>query len=275
MSVMRPIKAYVSTPRGQIHYRHLTEDASAPALVLLHWTPGCGRMYEAIMPAFAARGYSVYAPDHMGMGRSDAREGDWSIAEFADAMSAALRALRLERVLLVAGHMSAAVGTELILRSPGLVEKVVLDGCPAWTAEERAALLARLHVPKPAIKPDGSHKTLPWDRAVFALKEWNRRFEATDETAIDVYLMAIDYLEMKFNSPASAICRFDLRARLPALDLPILVLTAQEEGLRPQHEVVMGIIRDAREHCFPGEHPLVAAGRGEEYVDVIDGFFRS
>jgi len=64
------------------------------------------------------------------------REGDWSIADFADAMSAALRALRLERVLLVAVVIvPAGLGPRPLVRA--------LGACSSHVASIAALLAGR------------------------------------------------------------------------------------------------------------------------------------
>jgi pimeloyl-ACP methyl ester carboxylesterase len=243
-------------------------------LVLLHWSPGCGRMFEPFIPTFVERGYSVYAPDVMGMGRSDERPSDWRIEDMAENMGEALDALGLNDVYLVAGHLTGMVGTELMLQKPGRVKKLALDGAPAWTDEERHKLLSSVSTDAPTVQEDGSHKTYPWDRAIFSLQTWNKSFELNNDTLPDVYLMAIDCLEQRFGSPADAIGQYDIRPRLPLLDLPVLALTADRELLRSQHDGAVALIKDCKEHCFPGDHPLMSPDRADEYVSVIDDFFR-
>ncbi len=226
------------------------------------------------MPTFVKRGYNVYAPDLMGMGRSDQRPSDWRMEDMAENMGGALDALGLKDIFLVAGHLTAMVGTELMLHAPGLVKKVVLDGAPAWSDEEREKLLKSVSSAKPTVKEDESYKTYPCDRALFALQAWDKSFELSDDTLPDVYLMAIDILEQRFGSPAGAIGQYNLRSRLPLLDLPVLLLTADRELLRAQHDVAVELTKNSEEHCFSGDHPLMSPDRAEEYVGVIDAFFR-
>ncbi len=274
LSLSRLRKGYADTRAGQIHYRYMSAGDQAPPLVLLHWSPGCGRMFEPFMPSFVERGYSVYAPDVMGMGRSDQRPGDWRMEDMAANMAEALAALGLQDIFLVAGHLTAMVGTELMLQAPGLVKKVVLDGLPAWTEDELKKLLSSVSAGKPTVQEDGSHKTYPWDRAIFALQTWNKSFELTNDSLPDVYLMAIDCLEQRFGSPVGAIGQYDIRPRLPLLDLPVLALTADRELLRSQHDGGVALIKDCQEHCFAGDHPLMSPDRADEYVSVIDDFFQ-
>ena len=74
-------RSYVDTTFGQIH---VTEQGAGPAVLLMHWVPLSGRMYEAELPYFAKAGRRAIAVDLMGFGRSDRREGVWSVEQHAD-----------------------------------------------------------------------------------------------------------------------------------------------------------------------------------------------
>jgi hypothetical protein len=52
----------------------------------------------------------------------------------------------------------------------------------------------------------------------------------------------------------------------------VLALTAEREALRPGHARAVGLLRDVREHCFAGSHPLLNPARADEYVGVIADF---
>jgi haloalkane dehalogenase len=57
-------------PPLRIHY--LDEgDPSAPPVLLLHGEPSWSYLYRHMIPALAARGHRVLAPDLIGFGRSD------------------------------------------------------------------------------------------------------------------------------------------------------------------------------------------------------------
>ncbi len=266
-------KGYADTPRGQLHYRQAGPE-TGPVLILMPWVPGSSRQYRFVLPGFAACGYRALALDLMGFGRSDRRAGTWEIADFAENVRHALAFLGIDRAFVLGGHFSAAVACQLALDDAGFVPKLILDGSPVWDEAGRAETLKRVSVPRPKIAPDGRHKLFPWERAVAAMKDWNPAFEVTDETLYDVYEMIIDYLEMRFDMPAPAVLKYGMRDRLPALAVPVLAMAAENERLRPLHEVVLAGVSDCRGHVFPGSHPLLAEERAGEYVAVVDAFLR-
>lgn len=263
-------RAYCDTAAGQVHYRAC---GAGDALVLLHWVPASGRMYEHLMPQFAACGHRVLAIDVYGYGRSDKRDAGWSIADYASNLGEVLRALDAWPAAVVGGHLSAAIATEFAIAEPEGLTRLVLDGSPAWTAEQRAQAFAAFAGLSPAITAHGSHKTYAWDMIERSLRLWDDRFEVTEATLPTLHAYLCDYLETGL-VPKRALGSYDMIARLPRLALPVLALTAETEPLRPTHATVLAQVRGVREHVFPGAHPLLDPARAQEYVGVIDAFLR-
>jgi pimeloyl-ACP methyl ester carboxylesterase len=266
MSVRR---RYVDTRAGQVHVRVAGE---GPAVVLLHWTPASGRMYEPVLAALAARGRRAMAPDLMGYGRSDPRPGDWTIADFAANVDEALGALDVTDAAVVGGHLSACVAVELALRRP--IAALVLDGCPLWSAEMRARMAQFVATAPPRVAADGSHRTLAWDRVLGFVREWRPGFVPGDGDLPWVHGLMIDWLETRGASSAYAMARYDLAERLPRLCVPTLFATADGDPLAPNHERARALVRGAGEHRFAHGHPLHDPARAEEYAAVIDAFLR-
>ncbi len=276
--VRTPKKGYADTSRGQVHYRFAAaEDIKgerAPALILMHWVPGTGRMYEHVLPLLARAGFDAYALDMMGFGRSDRRETFWTIGDYADNVCEVLDFLGKSQAFILGGHFSGAVACDLALRHGDRVSKLILDGSPCWDEAGRKQVLKYVTIPRPTLDPEGAYKTFPWDRAVAALQDWDSTFEVTEETLDDVYLMIIDYLEMRFDRPAKAVVDYDMGSRLEHLDLPVLALTSTGEKLYGLHEIVMTRVPKCAEHIFEGKHPVLAPERGSEYVSAISAFLK-
>jgi pimeloyl-ACP methyl ester carboxylesterase len=265
-------RRYVDTPAGQVHVRTAGE---GPPVVLLHWTPSSGRMYEPVMESLAARGRRAIAPDLMGYGRSDPRPVDWTIADFAANVDDVLAALGVAQGAVVGGHLSACIAVELALRPGHRVSRLVLDGCPLWSPELRARMAQFVASPPPRIAPDGAHRTLAWERVLGFVREWRPGFEPRDEDLPWLHGLMIDWLETRGASSAHAMARYDLAERLPALSLPTLLLTADGDPLAPNHGRAVALVRDAREHRFTGGHPLHEPARAEMWATVVDDFLRA
>ncbi len=269
-AVARVRRGYCDTAAGQVHYRTCGEGAP---LVLLHWAPASGRMYEHLMPFFAARGYRALALDIYGYGRSDKRDAGWSIADYAVNLGEAMRALDAWPAAVVGGHLSAAIATELAIAAPAGISKLILDGSPAWTPEQRAAAFKGFAGLSPAITAEGHHKTYAWEMIERSLAQWDDRFRVTESTLPTVYAYLCDFLETGLQ-PKKALGAYGMIARLALLAVPVLALTADTEPLRPTHATVVATLRDAREHVFPGAHPLLDPARAQEYVEVIERFLK-
>jgi len=263
-------RGYCDTAAGQVHYRGCGEGRP---LVLLHWAPASGRMYEHLLPRFAACGLRVLAPDLYGYGRSDKEDAGWSIADYARNLGEALRALGAWPASIVGGHLSAAIATELAIAEPVGVTCLVLDGSPAWTPAQRAALFAPFAGLSPAISADGGHKTYAWDMVERSLAQWDGRFRVNAQTLPALYAYVCDFLETGLR-PKAALGAYDMLARLSRLELPVLALSAETEPLYPMHSAVVAAVRGVQQHVFAGAHPLLDPARADEYVAVIERFLR-
>lgn len=137
----------------QIHYRKLA--GTGRPLVALHHLPGSAKQIGETIAALAPR--HVIAPDLAGTGDSDLHPAITpSIADYADDVIALLDQLELAEVDLYGSHTGACLATEVAIRAPTRVGRVILDGVPLYSAEDAAEQM--LHY-APFIEPDlnGSH----------------------------------------------------------------------------------------------------------------------
>lgn len=276
---MRLVPGYAETPAGEIH--HWSAGTGTP-LVMLHWTPASGRMYARVMPPFAAAGFRVIAPDLPGFGRSHRNRVSPSMPEMAEDMLAALDALGIGEFALLGGHMSSTVAVAMARRAPSRVKALVLDGLLNLEPAEFAVLIAGFAGRSPRPAADGRYKAFPIEMTLATLHEWNPDFAVTDETIADVYDLLADYVQMGYApilgyvEPATrpAPKPYPLRAELPQLTVPTMLLTAEREALRPAYARSLAAIPGARGHEFAGVHPLMSK-REAEYVAVVAGFLTS
>lgn len=277
---MRAKPGYLDTPAGEIH---CWRAGSGTPLLLLHWAPASGRMYSRALPHFAAAGFEAIALDLPGFGRSHRNRTAASVDEMADDMLAAADALALDAFALVGGHLSASVAVEMARRDPARVSALVLDGLLNLELSEFAALVAPFAGKSPRPGAEGNFRQFPVDMTIATLHEWNADFVLDDNSIADVYDLMADYLQMGY-APIRAYVEPDsgalpktkpypLRANLPELRSPTLILTAEREALKPAYERSLAAIPGARGHEFAGAHPLMNR-REKEYVDVVAAFVR-
>jgi pimeloyl-ACP methyl ester carboxylesterase len=266
----KPRKLYLDTSRGQVHVRTLGEEGGRP-LLLVHWTPASGRMWEAVAPHFARAGRRVIMPDLIGYGRSDARPHGWSMADWATSLIEVLDGLGVDVFDVLGGHNGASVATEIGIAAPERVGKTVLDGCAILTPELRAAFAQLISSPRP--KPgDRGIERLAWDRAVGVLKEYRPGFVIDERTIEQVWPLMRDYLETDFVSSAPVAGNYDLAERLPMIAAPLLLMTATTDPLAGGTRTAMALRPEAPTHFFEGDHPVHEAHRAAEFARPVLDF---
>jgi pimeloyl-ACP methyl ester carboxylesterase len=280
-------RAYADGAHGQVHFTTL--GAGSP-VVLLHWAPANARQYEHVMPVLASMGFLAIAVDVPGYGRSHKDTAGWSCAQMAAEVAHALRAFGIERAGLVGGHLSSAIVAEMSIAAPQRFERIVLDGSPTLTAEQMAHIMASFAGLSPAPTASGSHKTFVWDMTERFLHEWDPDYRATPENFATHYAYMGDYLQMGYapiraflepaNAPKGGLATYQAMQRWPLIPARVLALTATREALRPGHAAAMALLArapggPAREHDFPGSHPLMNPARAVEYATVLAQFLRA
>ncbi|MFM8846370.1 MAG: alpha/beta fold hydrolase [Gammaproteobacteria bacterium] len=267
-------KGYANTAYGQVHYRRLaTVRDSVGCIVLIHWLPLSSRMYAAVMPALAERGYETIAIDLLGYGRSDPRPTTWSMTDWADSVAATLQALGIRKsVSVLGGHSGACVAVELALRHPVLIEKVMLDGCPFLTPELAATFAAMGQARRPAPLADGSHESLVFRTVRTTFEHYLPGFAVTPQSIEYLWPAMIDYLETDFVSSAPISAAYDLAKTLPAVRQPALLLGARTDTLAVHFARARELLPAAAQHFFPADHPLHELSRVVEYATVLANF---
>ena len=148
-------RRYVDLEWGQIHLLSAipTQESIAAPVVCFAPTPYSGNYYRLLMQALG-QDRVVLAPDYPGLGQSDRPDRDLDIAAHADIMA---------DMLIAAGwgpeangpvdacgyHTGAFIATELALRHPNLVRRVVLIGIPFYEGNERSERYQNLSSVKP------------------------------------------------------------------------------------------------------------------------------
>ena len=255
---------YAMTGAGQVHVREWGVPA-APLLVLVHWTPLSGRMFETLGPRLAQAGWRVMAPDLPGYGRSVARGLDWRVEDWAAALVEVVGDAGPAVVL--GGHAGASVAVEMALGWPGRVRALVLNGCPFLTPELRTALAGLARMGRPAGEGLEGLERLAWDRAAGLLREYG-----VAPTPERVWPVMIDYLETDFVSSGPVLASHDLQARLPQLTQPVLLLGADGDSLAASLEVARGLLPGAAWHRFSGAEPVHFAERVDEFLAPVSAF---
>ena len=131
---MKTRRGYADGPFGQVHF-HDTGGDGRP-LVLSHQSPQSARQFDLLVPALAAHRLRVIAVDHPGFGASDPTPHVPSIADYASVFPAVLDHLGIARADFAGHHTGAQVVTEISLRWPDRVRKLVINSPTPFTEAE-------------------------------------------------------------------------------------------------------------------------------------------
>ena len=100
-----------------------------PALVFLHYWGGSSRTWRHVTKALVKR-YRTIATDHRGWGESDGPSEGYALADHADDAAAVIRALNVQRYILVGHSMGGKVAQLLASRRPKGLAGLVLVASP-------------------------------------------------------------------------------------------------------------------------------------------------
>lgn len=276
MSHERVRRGFVDVAEGQVHYRECVHESgeSAPALVMLHASPGSAKMLEPLMVALA-HGRRVVALDTLGNGDSSAPAvNEPAIEYFSDGHLRALDALGIPRFDLYGTHTGANIAVELTLQQPERVRRLILDGMSLYSVEQRADML-RNYAPPVEIDLNGSQLNYVWHfvRDAFLFWPWYRRdaehlravglpsAEALHDKVVEVLKAT-----RTFHLPYNAAIAYDKVPRLPLLTTPTLLACSRDDML-------MEYFEDLR-RLMPSAEWLVTKGGAapEGWAEKIAGF---
>ncbi|MBM3503587.1 MAG: alpha/beta hydrolase [Alphaproteobacteria bacterium] len=239
-------------PYGQLHYRIVRPAApSVTPLVMFHMSPRSGRIYEAILPIIGKDRIAV-APDTPGCGESEAPYAPIEIDDFAAAMAKFIDALGFKQIDVLGYHTGALTAVALALQRPELVRRIVQISCPVFTENELAEFRLR-YQPKPILR-DGSHLAKGWIAA--------RELYGPN---VPEQIFVRNFSESLRGGPAAwwsyrAAFRYDLRAHLPQVTQPILIINPNDD-LVIQTPRGLALARNGRLHDI--------AKHGHGFLDIV------
>lgn len=290
-------RAYVDTPRGQIHYRVMGD---GPVVLLLHQTARTGAIYVRLAALLAHR-YRVLMPDLPGFGGSDPLPLPIEVGDVVDWVVALLDALGIRDVRVSGHHTGATVAIELAAAHPSRVVALAPTGLTYRTREERERIAAPpVGVPitqmgthtVPIVRElssDGSHLLKLFLRAVAMLWHSKLSLGATgtlmlpfenlppeDQVFINDFVM--DALVGIAAAPhmLAAVRRYDPDPRLPLITAPSLIIRSSgplEGAYLQRAELVAELIPRARTAVIENGDVHFIHTRAEDLSKIMLGFF--
>jgi pimeloyl-ACP methyl ester carboxylesterase len=119
---------YVEAGGYRLHYFEAApgNGGGGTPLVLVHGLGARGEDWSAMIPALAAQGFHVYAPDLLGYGRSPKPDVDYSISLEEQTVAQFMRAVHVPRADIGGWSMGGWIVMKLALDHPELVDRLVI-----------------------------------------------------------------------------------------------------------------------------------------------------
>lgn len=250
-----PRRGFVDVTDGQVHYREAGgAEGDRPPLVLLHPSPGSGKMLVPLLRQMAQTRRTI-ALDTRGNGDSSPLGvPDPGMADFAVATLEALDALGIGRFDLFGSHTGASVAMETSILAPGRVRRLVLDSMGLWSPQRREEHLARN---APQVAPDLFGSQFNWAfhycRDQYLFWPWyERTAEARREVGLPppevLHDFVVEVLKAlgTYHHSYRAAARHPKRERLPLVPVPTLVTSSPTDRLIQFLDEVAALVPGAR-----------------------------
>ena len=231
---------------NRIHYFEALPPNDQPGtpLILIHGLESRGEDWAGMIPALAAGGFHVYAPDLLGYGRSSKPDLAFSIGQQERAVSDFMKASGITRAHVGGWSMGGWVALKLALDHPEQVDRlVVYDSAgvyfaPTFTAADFAPTtpagvmrLSELLSPHPKMLPD------------FVARGAVRKLQR------DAWVVSRSIRSMESGSDL-------LDFRLAGISAPVLIVWGKEDRLIPL------AVGEKMHASIPGSNLLVVEGCG-------------
>ncbi|MGW4161466.1 alpha/beta fold hydrolase [Streptomyces sp. NPDC004788] len=223
--------------------------STEPPLVLLHGGFGAGEMFQPLLAAGLGEGRRVITVDLQGHGRTPvAAEREMTAEAMGDDVAALVKHLGLEQVDLLGYSLGAATAARVAIQHEELVRRLVLISVPArrdgWFPEVTAQMDQMSEAAAEFLKQSPMYEL--YARIAPRAEDW------------PVLVGKVAALNQR---------HYDWSDELAALTVPVLLVFADADGIRPAHMVeFFGLLGGGRQD--PGWE---GTGRTASRLSVIPG----
>lgn len=273
-------RAFTRIDEGEIHYRYAGND-SDETVYMIHSSPASSVILIPMIEKLSAS-FKVIAPDTLGFGDSVAPTQEWpSAGDYADSVIRVMDSLEIESCHFFGSHTGAHIASEVAIKYPDRVKKLVLDGIAMFSDEERKEYLEHY---APEIKPDefGQHLVWAWnfvrDQFIyfpyFKKTPEHRRAEvsmAPPELLNKLVLEVLKGLSTYHKGYHAAFTHED-KVRLPLIDVETFCGASEDDPLKTGIDKAEELIPNSSKGLFPSESSEEGLSKKAETVtDFLNG----
>ena len=251
--------------RGEYHlYYEWGRKSSGPVLILSHSLGADRRMWQPQMDGFE-RHFQVLRYDHPGHGLSDARPAVVPIADYGREVLALMDDLGIDKAHFCGLSLGGMIGMWLGAHAGARFEKIAL--CSTTAHHENPQLLrGRIaEIRRSGLQGITDSVLGKWFTPRF-------RGERPDIMA-EMSAMLLETTAQGYADTAETVLALDLRADLPAITVPVLVVYgSHDEATAPScNTAIAAAIPHARQLCLPTAH-LSNVEAPQEFTAGVVGF---
>jgi 3-oxoadipate enol-lactonase len=234
----------------------------APVLVLSNSIGSDRRMWDGLVPALTAR-FRVLRYEARGHGSSEVPSGPYTIADLAGDLIGLLDELGIEAPHLAGLSLGGMTGMWLAAHAPSRVDRLALL-CTSALLGPRQMWLDRAAL----VRAEGTRAV-----ADAGVRRWLTAefIAAQPDTVAWCHEMIVGTPDEGYAGCCEAIAAMDLRADLPAITAPTLVIAgADDPATPPSHaEVIAAGIADAELRVVPHAAHLATVEAPEAVTDLL------
>jgi pimeloyl-ACP methyl ester carboxylesterase len=239
---------FISLPDIKIHYERAGDGKTA--VVLVHGNIASWRWWLSVLENPPA-GCTVYAPDMRGFGESEHPEGGYTIEQFATDLDAFVNEMALDHILLVGHSLGAAVALQFAAQHPHKVQKLLLvspppaDGMPCSPQEDHTIFGLTLPHFAENTRMQQFFRNAHMDRAILShvLTRITPGMDHGSEFFAALVGDASSISHKTLNGIIQSLGRWTVQDRLPALNMPVLILWGDKDTV-VEHAPLVRMARD-------------------------------
>ena len=253
---------------GEVHIRFHRTGGSKPPIVLLHGITDNGLCWSPVAKVLETD-YDVIMPDARGHGKTSTSSNDFSIKAMADDGAKFIRALNLDKPIVLGHSMGGQVTALIAAQHPDLVSKIILED--------------------PAFRLKKILYKMPWLRARFVHPVKGARERSTEEIKAsckarnptwnddELDPWAVAQQETARNIGEGQVRKFDFFTNwydaFPKITCPVLFVIPSNGALTLKAtEAILPLFKDARVVFIPGAGHSVRRDQFERYIVAVREF---